>query len=230
MISIDLVAGLAGILTLWFCIPYLLKLWQIASLRRLCRNSRVIVLTYDDGPGKVLTPALLDVLANNNVHANFFMLGKKVETLHNQVFNVVAGGHVIGSHSFRHLHAWKNNPFKVISDIQAGFQIFKPIVPSNWFRPPYGKITLATLLLTWISRHKLAWWTIDSTDTWQIPLPIEKVVECVKNEGGGVVLMHDHDRKDSSMHEYVINLTLSLIHLARNEGYKIYTFEDLPAK
>jgi peptidoglycan-N-acetylglucosamine deacetylase len=226
---LDLITGLTGILVLWFCIPYLLKLWQIASLRRLCRKSRVIVLTYDDGPGEVLTSALLNVLASNDVHANFFMLGFKVETCSSQALDVAVKGHTIGSHSFRHLHAWKTNPFEVKRDIQAGFQICKPISSSNLFRPPYGKITLATLLQTWIAHKKLAWWTIDSTDTWANPLPIEKIVDRVKSEGGGVVLMHDHDRKDASAHDYVINLTLRLIQLARNEGYNILKLQDVPA-
>lgn len=222
-----LVTGLTVVLVLWFGMPYLLKRWQIASLRRLCRKSRVIVLTYDDGPGEVLTPALLKVLASNDVHANFFMLGHKIESFPNLALDVAAKGHVIGSHSFRHLHAWKKNPFDVKNDIQAGFQIGKAISASSLFRPPYGKITLATLLQTWISRRKLAWWTIDSTDTWTKPLAVEKIVERVKNEGGGVILMHDLDRNDASAHEYVINLTLGLIQLARAEGYNIRTLQDV---
>ena len=222
-----LATGLTVILILWFCIPYLLKLWQISSLRRLCRRSRVIVLTYDDGPGEVLTPALLKVLASNDVHANFFMVGRKIELFSKQALDVAAKGHSIGSHSFGHLHAWKRNPFKVKSDIQAGFQICKSISSSNLFRPPFGKITLATLLQTWIAHRKLAWWTIDSTDTWSSPLPIERTVERVKNQGGGVILMHDNDRKDSKTHDYVINLTLSLIQLARAEGYSILMLQDV---
>lgn len=222
--------GLAGILILWFCMPHLLKLWQIATLRRLCRKSGIIVLTYDDGPGKTLTPALLNVLASHNVHANFFMIGHKVESFSAQALDVAAKGHAVGSHSFRHVHAWKNNPFKVMRDIQAGFQVCQQIASCNWFRPPFGKITLATLLQIWITHYKLAWWTVDSTDTWPSPLPIEKIVERVRNQGGGVVLMHDNDRTDASRHDYVINLTLRLIQLARDEGYDICTLQDLPVK
>ncbi len=221
---------LTVVLVLWFCMPYMLKLWQIVRLRRLCKKYRVIVLTYDDGPGEVLTPALLNVLACNDVHANFFMVGHKIESFSNQTLDVAAKGHSIGSHSFKHLHAWKKNPFDVRNDIKRGFQICKTISSSNLFRPPFGKITLATLLQIWIARQKLAWWTIDSTDTWANPLPIEKIVGLVKNEGGGVILMHDHDRKDACEHDYVINLTIRLIKLARDEGYNILTFRDVPAE
>ena len=222
-----LVVATIGTLALWFGIPYLLKLWQIAGLRRQCRRSRIIVLTYDDGPGKILTPALLNVLEQGKVHANFFMIGRKVESLSNQAQDVAARGHTIGSHSFGHLHAWKRNPFDVKDDVQTGFDICKPVSSSNLFRPPYGKITLATLLQTWIMNKKLAWWTIDSSDTWTSPLPIEKIVDRIKDEGGGVILMHDHDRKEPGAHEYVINLTLRLIRLARDEGYKICTLQEV---
>lgn len=229
MIFLSLFTSVTGFLILWFGMPYMLKLWQIASLRRLCHQARFIVLTYDDGPGAILTPVLMKVLASNNVHANFFMLGRKIESYTNQALDVAANGHTIGSHSYRHLHAWKKNPFAVNRDIQAGFQICESISTSNWFRPPYGKITLATLLQTWLAHQKIAWWTIDSTDTWTNPLPIEKIIERVKNEGGGVILMHDHDRKGVNGHDYVINLTLRLIQLARDEGYKILTLQHASA-
>jgi peptidoglycan/xylan/chitin deacetylase (PgdA/CDA1 family) len=226
MSFIGLFKIMAGILFLWFGVPHLLKLLQIASLRKLCQSSKVIVLTYDDGPGNVLTPTLLKLLASNNVHANFFMIGNKVESFSSQVLDVVAQGHVIGSHSFRHLHAWKYSPVKIIRDIRAGFQLCKNKSFSNWFRPPFGKITLVTLVYTWITHHKLAWWTIDSTDTWANPLAIEKIIERVKKRGGGVILMHDNDRSDVSRHDYVISLTLELIQFARKEGYTIRTLQD----
>jgi peptidoglycan-N-acetylglucosamine deacetylase len=226
MNPIGLLEGIVGILFVWFLLPHILKLMQISSLRKYCRSSRAIVLTYDDGPGNVLTPALLNLLARNNVHANFFMVGSKVESFPTQVHNVAAQGHVIGSHSFRHLHAWKCDPFKVIRDIHAGFQTSKRNSFSTWFRPPFGKMTLASLLYTWISHHKLAWWTIDSTDTWPSPLAIEQIIDRVRKEGGGVVLMHDNDRVDISRHNYVLGVTIGLIQLAREEGFVICTLKE----
>jgi len=230
MYFFSLTAVLIGFIVLWFGIPHLLKKSQIIKLRKQCRKSRAIVLTYDDGPGETLTPALLNVLAASDVHANFFMIGCKVELFPNHAKDAVAKGHAIGSHSYKHLHAWKKNPFDVDRDIEAGFQICKSFSSSSLFRPPYGKITLATILQTWIARQKFAWWTIDSSDTWTTPLPIEKILDRVKNEGGGVILMHDHDRKSAIENDYVINLTRRLMQLARDEGYKILMLQDMLAE
>jgi peptidoglycan/xylan/chitin deacetylase (PgdA/CDA1 family) len=228
MNMLGLYTCIIGFLVLWFGLPYLLKRWQIVNLRRQCRKSKVVVLTYDDGPSEVLTPILLKELASHDVHANFFMVGYKMELFRKLAHDVASKGHSIGSHSFRHLHAWKKNPFNVSSDIQAGFQVCKSVSSSSLFRPPFGKITLATLLQIWKANKKLAWWTIDSTDTWANPLPIEKIIDRIRKEGGGVILMHDHDRKDANRHEYVIDLTLRLIQLARDEGYSILTLETVP--
>lgn len=225
-----LVSVVASIPTLWFVAPHLYKLRQIAKLRRICENSKVIVLTYDDGPGSSLTPALLKVLENSSVHANFFMLGRKIDSFPHEAFDVASKGHLIGSHSLEHLHAWKTSPLKIGTDIRVGFQKCGEITTSKWFRPPFGKITLATLIQILITHHRLAWWTIDSTDTWPNPLPIEQIIERVRKENGGVVLMHDHDRDNTYMHNYVIGLTQGLIQLARDEGYAICTFQNLHAK
>ena len=99
-----LYTSLSVVLVLWFCMPYLLKRWQISSLRRLCKKSRVIVLTYDDGPGKILTPDLLSALASNDIHANFFMVGRKFESYSSKVPDIVSKVLSIGSHSFSHFH------------------------------------------------------------------------------------------------------------------------------
>src|SRR3990167_1230312 len=155
------------------------------------------------------------------------MLGRKVTLFSDVARYVVSSGHEVGSHSYNHLNAWSKNPLRVIKDIQEGFEICVQLGPCEYFRPPNGKLTLATLLYVWIANHKLGWWTIDSTDSCIDPLPIEKIIERVRNEGGGVILMHDHDRKNPLKHDYVVNLTCRLIQFAREEGYKICTLKDL---
>jgi hypothetical protein len=94
------------------------------------------------------------------------------------------------------------------------------------FRPPYGKMTLPTY---WSIRRRKApvwWWTIDSGDTQEIlPTPTE-VADKVRRSGGGIVLMHDLDRTHER-NRYVLELTASLLDVARQEALNVVPLREL---
>ena len=91
-----------------------------------------------------------------------------------------------------------------------------------FFRPPHGKITLATLLQVWMNKCRLAWWTIDSSDTWATPKSVEAVLDEIRRQGGGVILLHDHDRSGHPEREaYVLDLTRAILEMARNERFRV---------
>lgn len=190
--------------------------------------SRTIALTYDDGPGADLTKKILALLKAYDVRATFFMLGKKITTDLEMPHMLVQAGHEIGSHSFQHLNAWKRSPLAVYRDINRGIVSIKAFSQSSLFRPPHGKPTLATMAQVWFNECRHAWWTIDSTDTWPIPMPIEGVIERIRSDGGGVILMHDHSRPNNPEREkYVVELTKSILELARKEGFKVCRMSEL---
>ena len=61
-----------------------------------------LYLTFDDGPDPKTTPALLEILAEEEVLATFFIIGAHAEK-HPQLLQQVAqAGHTIGSHGFSH--------------------------------------------------------------------------------------------------------------------------------
>jgi peptidoglycan/xylan/chitin deacetylase (PgdA/CDA1 family) len=61
-----------------------------------------VALTFDDGPHPVTTRRILDVLANAQVTATFFVVGAKVEKHPEIVRAIVAGGHTLGAHGYDH--------------------------------------------------------------------------------------------------------------------------------
>ncbi len=220
-----LIAGYsaAAIALCWFVLPYLLRKVQVARLRQYCRQTRSIALTYDDGPGGRVTSRLHELLDSFDAVATFFPLGCKLDDPASAI-----GTHEIGSHSYSHLHAWTKSPISVYRDIDRGLQSISRLSSSRLFRPPHGKTTLATLAQLWAHRCVIAWWTIDSSDTWQKALPISAVIERIKLDGGGVVLMHDHDRSiDHEREDYVVDLTRAILGLARDEGFKICRMSEL---
>jgi len=65
-------------------------------------QSKVVFLTFDDGPSENVTPAILDVLDEYEIKATFFVLGNMCEKNPDVLKDVYTRGHSIGNHSYTH--------------------------------------------------------------------------------------------------------------------------------
>lgn len=212
----------SGIVALIYGCPYAFRLVQVYRLRQRCREARAIVLTYDDGPSNSLTPRLLELLGKRKVRATFFMLGCRASEYPEIVDSVWAAGHEVGFHAYDHLNAWKAAPWRVYQDIAKGCIAGRAFNPIKIFRPPYGKLTLFSLVQLYLSGLRIGWWTVDSSDSWDIPVDSNEVVKQILRDGGGVVLMHDFGRPFApGEEERVLGLTAQLIDLAETRGFEI---------
>lgn len=218
-----LAASLAGAgFYLW---PNLQRVVQTHALRRFCGRTRSLVLTYDDGPGPHLTVQLLELLAKHRAKATFFLLGSRAECRPDLVDQIVASGHEVGCHGYWHRNALKTWPWRAVADIQAGYKTLARWVPADGvFRPPNGKLSLAT----WVALRRrgapIGWWTVDSGDTREVLPDPDVIVDAIQQAGGGVVLMHDFDRIGPSSAErvaFVLDTTERLLKLARREGANV---------
>ncbi len=63
-----------------------------------------VYLTFDDGPDDKNTPAILDILKNENVPATFYVLGEMVEKNPDVLKRIFDEGHAIGNHSYNHVY------------------------------------------------------------------------------------------------------------------------------
>lgn len=221
------------VFALVYVLPYLFGRLTRIGLARRCRSAGALVLTYDDGPGAVLTPALIDLLGFHQAKATFFCLGMRAVSNTDIMDRLKSEGHEIACHSFRHLNSWKVSPAKAIRDVGEGFEALSKWISSDGlFRPPYGNITLHTWLALLTRKAKAVWWTHDSGDTCAGGIsPVEGFVEEVIRDGGGVVLLHDFDRdggvEADSRREFVLGVTRSLLEKARKAGLEIMTLGEL---
>jgi peptidoglycan/xylan/chitin deacetylase (PgdA/CDA1 family) len=197
------------------------------QVQREIAQKRLLVLTYDDGPSGTVTPQLLDLLRARKAQATFFMLGQNAAEHPGIADRVVREGHDIGCHSARHLNAWKSLPWNAVADVSAGYeQLSSWIAPNAMFRPPYGKMILPTYLEVRHRRASVWWWTIDSGDTDKVLPKAADVIERVRKQGGGIVLMHDLDRT-AQRTEFVLQLTAGLLDAASQEKLQVVPLREL---
>jgi peptidoglycan/xylan/chitin deacetylase (PgdA/CDA1 family) len=232
IIALAAVTVILGFGLAWFLIPFAMRKQAERKLDRVCRANRTIVLTFDDGPGPVLTPQLLDLLQQANIRATFYALGRNAETRPDLVRRAIAEGHDVGSHTFNHANAWKSLPWTAARDVIAGIETVTALGgQARAFRPPYGKLTLAGLMQGSRLGLHYGWWTVDTRDSWA-PRAIDDVIAEVDSRGGGVMLMHDFDSYEkvssTTAHvDYVLDTTSRLIALAQKRGFTIVPLSEL---
>lgn len=227
MIDVALAGLVLSLTGVAYLSPQFHRMIQECELSRLCRRTRSLVLSYDDGPGGDLTPSILDLLACYRGTATFFPLGFRVANNAEVVDRIVAEGHEVGCHGQDHLNAWKVWPWEAVGDIERGYQsMCRWVARDGLFRPPYGKLSLPTWWAVRRRGARIGWWTIDSGDT-SLCLPDpRKTVEAAVRAGGGIVLLHDFDRSTSRV-GFVLRTTELLLRAAEREGWAIKQLGNL---
>lgn len=201
-------------------------------LKRKAIKSKVLVLTFDDGPGNKLTPAILKILSENNVNATFFLLGRNIAGRENIVRQIAEQGHEICSHGYNHLHYWKVSPIKAIKDIKQGWRAIDTALGVEQqkcpFRPPYGKLNLLSLLYLVVKGVPVYYWSVVSGDTWAPDKRDSKqAAVSAQKAGGAVILAHDFDRTNDDVDKMVLDaISLSLL-VAKEKGMKVMTLSEL---
>lgn len=99
-----------------------------------------VVLTFDDGPLRPYTRAVLKALAAHCTKATFFMVGRMAAADPLMVKEVSAAGHTVGSHTWSHMNLSLISLFKSRQEFELGLSAVtkahgSPIAP--FFRFPY---------------------------------------------------------------------------------------------
>lgn len=103
-----------------------------------------VFLTFDDGPSAEITPKILDILAEHNIKATFFVLGNRVEIYPEIVKRAYDEGHYIANHGYTHKY---KNIYKDASSVLKEYNKTENAIrealgnlsySSNLFRFPGG--------------------------------------------------------------------------------------------
>lgn len=104
------------------------------------RRPRELALTFDDGPNPAWTPGLLDLLAEHNVHATFFMVGRYAKAETALARRVALAGHLLGNHTWSHPDLSRATSSKVLDELTRTNDLLAAVAgkPVRYFRPPFG--------------------------------------------------------------------------------------------
>ena len=204
--------------------------WYGRTFTGLSRQSRLIALTFDDGPNDPYTPQLLDVLARHKVKATFFMLGQYVKARPDLARTVAEAGHVIANHTYNH----PNLIFLSSSGIRKEIEDCKRALDdavgphSALFRPPFGGRRPASLRVVRSLGYKPIMWNITGWD-WNANSAehIEQKVT-TRLRGGGVILLHDggHEAMGTDRSKTIV-ATARIIARCKSEGYEFATIPEM---
>jgi len=109
-------------------------------ISRGCTGGTMVALTFDDGPDPATTPRILELLEKNKVKATFFVIGEKAQSHPDLMREIIANGHDVGNHSYRHdvllmlrSRQTLSSEIRMAQEAISAFGI-RPLV----FRPPAG--------------------------------------------------------------------------------------------
>ncbi len=186
---------------------------------------REIALSFDDGPHPRYTPQILEILAEYDIRATFFMVGENVTYYPSAAEAVVAAGHEIGNHTFSHKQFNRMNEQEMRREIAACEDAIASIAECRpqFIRPPEGQLNDTMRRVIGTLDYRIVLWDVDTRDWAHTPPATicRNILETV--QPGDIILMHDFIGHDSPTPEALRLVIPSL--LAR--GYRFVTVGEL---
>ena len=183
-------------------------------------GSKLVALTFDDGPDAATTARLLDILKEKQVKATFFELGNRILAAPEVSKRAVSEGHEVESHSVAHADLRTLSGTGLSTDYERMQEIFREVLgyEPRYLRPPYGAVSARVCSLPIV----LMGWTVDSLD-WKSRDAVAILSEVQRASfDGAVILMHD-------IYDTTVDAVAPTIDWLREQGYEFVTIDEMVA-
>ncbi len=190
-------------------------------------DSKRIALTFDDGPHYKYTAEILDILAEYNVKATFFVVGMLAERYPELILRELAEGHEVGNHTWSHPKLGKISESELSRELIKTERVLNEIADyrPKLFRPPEGNTSKIVESAAQKNDYSIVIWSVDTLD-WA-HTPTDKIVETVldKTCAGSIILCHDFIGSNSPTPDALRRFIPALL----DAGYKFVTVSELIA-
>jgi peptidoglycan-N-acetylglucosamine deacetylase len=193
-------------------------------------DQRVASLTFDDGPNEPYTSRVLDILAEFDVKATFFVVGENAERFPSAVARAAREGHEIGNHTYDHAVLPFKGPRAVAAQIERTSSIVERLTGTRpvLFRAPHGWRN------PWVSTvardhgvRPVAW----TLGVWDTDRPGAEAIVRRTLTGmcnGCVLLLHDgRDTEHGADTSQLVEALPAIIRGLRERGYRLLALSEL---
>ena len=161
-------------------------------------DSRLVALTFDDGPDPAFTPSVLRILADFGVTATFFCIGRNALEQPELIAEMIRLGHVVANHTLD--HTWLDSlPVSGVEQgIAGGHRALEDLGISSGelFRPPKGWTSPAVAQVTKALGIRSVFWT-DCLEHHLKAAPNDPTQQVVRDaRPGSIILCHDGGHLD----------------------------------
>jgi peptidoglycan-N-acetylglucosamine deacetylase len=154
-----------------------------------------VALTFDDGPLRLYTQAVLDALAAHCTKATFFIVGRMAVADPEMVKEIARRGHTIGTHTWSHRDLRTLLPHRAKQEIELGSAVRKavggPIAP--FFRFPY--LSDSRSMITYLQQRQIGIFSIDADAydyrTQDAAAVHRTIIRLLMEKRKGIILFHD---------------------------------------
>jgi peptidoglycan/xylan/chitin deacetylase (PgdA/CDA1 family) len=159
-----------------------------------------VALTFDDGPHAEGTPAVLDELARGGASATFFLVGEQVVQRPALAREIVAAGHEVAVHGYRHTLLLRRRVRELAEDLDRAVAAIADAtgVEPVLYRPPYGVFSSGGLAHVRTRGWRPLLWSTWGRD-WERRATAQSIARRATKglRAGDVVLLHDSDAYSS---------------------------------
>jgi len=182
------------------------------------RAAKEVALTFDDGPSRTQTPAILEALDRLGAHATFFEEGRHVAGREATMRQILALGDEIGNHSFHH----PVDPGETeLASTQEAIRAATGFTPCL-FRPPYGELNRTEEAAARANGLEMVFWTLDSEDDAHPGVGPIRARVVRRTKPGSIVLLHDGGR-----HPQTVEAITGIVEGLQRRGFRLVTVTEL---
>ncbi len=189
-------------------------------------DSKLVALTFDDGPGPY-TAQLLDAMKQRGIPGTFFVLGQKVDQYPALIQRMAAEGHVVGNHSYGHQNLKKLSPEGIRSEMDACSARIEQLIGHQplVMRCPGGNYNDAVKAYAAEAKMPIIQWDVDTRD-WE-SRDVNAILTTTfegryRVQDGSIVLMHD-------IYGTTLEASIQMMDRLLLEGYTFVTVPQLLA-